>query len=293
MSGTYKRRFGDRREGRLLRSLEAFTKFIPFIMQTRNDANNLFSDSVEVTELDRWLRAKRAEGWKGLGMLHVFVAAYVRTIAARPALNRFVSGQRIYARNSIEVIMAVKRSLTDAGTETMIKAEFEPTDTVFDVYRKLNQKIDEIKADDGSNNTEQVAETLSRLPRLVLRFAIWLIRVGDYFGLLPKSLLDASPFHGSMVVTDLGSLGIPPVNHHLYNIGNVPVFMAFGAKRRAVELDNEGKPVERKYMDYTVTTDERICDGYYFATGFKYMKYYLRNPALLESAPETVEEDVF
>ena len=289
----YKRRIGDRRDGRLLRSLDAFTKFIPFIMKTRNDASNQFMDKVEVTELDRWLRAKRVEGWKGLGMLHVFVAAYVRVVSSRPAVNRFVSGQRIYARNNIEVVMAVKRSLTDDGSETTIKILLDPNDTVFDVYRKMNAKIDEIKADDGEgNNTEQVANALCKLPRIVLRFAIWLLNLLDYFGLLPQSLLDASPFHGSMIVTDLGSLGIPPVYHHIYNFGNLPVFLAFGAKHRDVELDKTGTPVERKYMDYTVVTDERICDGYYFATSFKYFKYYLRNPNLLEAPPETVTDDV-
>ena len=293
MATKYKRRIGDRKEGRLLRSLDAFTKFTPFIMKTRNDASNQFTDKVEVSGLDRWLRAKRLEGWKGLGMLHVFVAAYVRVVASRPAVNRFVSGQRIYARNNIEVVMAVKPSLTDESLEAMIKVPLDPSDTVFDVYRKMNEKIDEVKADDSdSNSTEQAATILGKLPRVLLRFAIWLINFLDYFGLLPQFLLDASPFHGSMIVTDLGSLGIPPVYHHLYNFGNLPVFLAFGAKHRDVELDKAGTPVERKYMDYTVVSDERICDGYYFATAFKYFKYYLRNPELLETPPETVEEDV-
>ena len=293
MATKYKRRFGDRKEGRLLRSLDAFTKFTPFIMKHRNDASNQFTDKVEVSDLDRWLRVKRAEGWKGLGMLHVFVAAYVRVVSSRPAVNRFVSGQRIYARNGIEVVMAVKRSLTTEGSETTIKIPLDPTDTIFDVYRKMNEKIDEIKADDGEgNNTEQVASFLGKLPRVVLRFAIGVINFFDYFGLLPQALLDASPFHGSMIITDLGSLGIPPVYHHIYNFGNLPVFVAFGAKHRELELDKGGQPVERKYMDYTVVSDERICDGYYFATAFKYFKYYLRNPELLETPPESVEDDV-
>ncbi len=293
MATKYKRRIGDRKEGRLLRSLDPLTKFTPFIMKTRNDASNQFTDKVEVSALDRWLRAKRLEGWKGLGMLHVFIAAYVRVVSSRPAVNRFVSGQRIYARNNIEVVMAVKPSLSDESTESMVKILLDPSDTVFDVYRKVNEKIDEVKADDGEGNgTDQTAAILGKLPRVVLRFAIWLINLLDYFGLLPQFLLDVSPFHGSMIVTDLGSLGIPPVYHHIYNFGNLPVFLAFGAKHRDVELDKEGRPVERKYMDYTVVSDERICDGYYFATAFKYFKYYLRNPELLETSPETGEEDV-
>lgn len=290
---TYKRRFGDRKEGRLLRSLEPFYKFTPYIMTKKNDAVNYFADSIEVSEIDRWLREKRAEGYKGMGMLHLFIAAYVRTISQCPGLNRFVSGQKIYARNNIEIVMAVKRALTMDAPETTIKVVLEPTDTVYDVYRKFGAKIDEIKADDGENNTEQVARVLGAMPGLLLKFAIWLISVFDYFGWLPMKLLDASPFHGSMIITDLGSLGIGPIYHHLYNFGNLPVFLAFGAKRRVVELDKTGLPVERKYIDYKAVMDERTVDGIYYAAAFKYIKYYLRNPSALEAAPAEIREDVF
>lgn len=290
---TYKRRMGDRKEGRLLRSLAPFYKFTPYVMSKRNDAMNFFTDSVECTEIDRWLRSKRTEGYKGMGILHLFIASYVRTIAHCPGLNRFVSGQKIYARNNIEVVMTVKRSMTVDAPETTIKVVFDPTDTVFDVYRKLNEKIDEIKADDGENNTEQVAGALCKIPGVFLKFAVWVLNLMDYFGWIPMSLLNASPFHGSMIITDLGSLGIPPIYHHLYNFGNLPVFIAFGAKYRSVELDKTGVPVERKYFDYKVVMDERTIDGMYYATAFKYIKYYLRNPDALELKPKEVREDVF
>lgn len=289
----YKRRFGDRKEGRLLRSLNPFYRIMPYIMVKKNDACNQFTDAVEISDAERWLREKRTEGYKGIGMLHIFIAAYVRTIAHCPGLNRFISGQKIFARRNIEVVMTVKRNMSlDAG-ETTIKVIFEPTDTVFDVYRKFNAKVDEIKANDGDNNTEQVAGALFKLPGLLLKFVVWILNLLDYFGALPQALLDASPFHGSMIVTDLGSLGIPPIYHHIYNFGNLPIFLAFGAKRRAYELDKTGTPVERKYIDYKVVMDERTVDGMYYATAFKYLKYYFKNPAALELPPEEVKEDVF
>ena len=289
----YKRRLGDRKDGRLLRSLNPFCKFIPYIMVKKNDACNQFEDSVEIGEAEAWIRAKRQEGWKGMGMLHLFIASYVRTVSQCPGLNRFIGGQKIFARNNIEVVMAVKKTLTADGDETTIKIIFEPTDTVFDVYRKLNEKIDEIKANDGDNNTEQVAGALIKVPGLILKFAIWFLNLIDYFGLLPQKLLDASPFHGSMIITDLGSLGIPPIYHHLYNFGNLPIFISFGAKRRAFELDKSGVPVERKYVDYKIVVDERTVDGFYYASSLKFLKYYLKNPAALETAPESVKEDIF
>lgn len=289
----YKRRFGDRKEGRQLRSLDPFYKFIPYIMQKKNDACNLFEDSIEVGDAETWLREKRRDGWKGMGMLHVFIAAFVRTCAHCPGINRFISGQKIFARKNIQVVLTVKRAMSSDADETTIKVDLEPTDTVFDVYRKLGEKVEEIKANDGDNNTEQVAGALCKLPGLFLKFALWLINLLDYFDLLPQFVLDASPFHGSMVITDLGSLGIPPVYHHIYNFGNISTFVAFGAKHKAYEMDKTGVVVERKYIDYKVTMDERTVDGLYYANALKYLKYYLKNPAALELPPEQVNEDVF
>lgn len=288
----YKRRFGDRKEGRLVRTFPAYNKFEPFIMKSRNDANIYFNDSLEVTEVDRWLREKRAEGYKGMGMLHLFLAAYVRTVANRPALNRFVSGQRVYARHKVEVLMTVKKAMTDNSEETTIKVNFLQSDTIFDIYRKINEQIDNVKANE-SNGTDKFAEVVSRFPRIIINAVIGIIKAMDYFGWLPQSLLDISPFHGSLIVTDLGSIGIPPVAHHLYNFGNLPCFLAFGVKRHSIEINPEGRVEERKYVDYIVTTDERICDGFYQAGSFKYLKYYLRNPRLLENPPEKVMQDIF
>ena len=128
-----KKRFGDRNDGYRLRTLDPFYNFIPFIMARRSDAWTLFEDAVEITDTDRWLREKRKEGYKGLGYLHLFIAAYVRVVSQRPMVNRFVCGRRIYARNNIEIVMAVRRGMSSDAGETTIKVVFEPTDTVFDV----------------------------------------------------------------------------------------------------------------------------------------------------------------
>ena len=233
MAKNDRRRFGDRKDGRLLRSLPAYTKFMPYIMATRNDALNLYEESMEITDVDRRLRRLRVEGYKGIGFLHFLIAAYIRIVSMLPGLNRYVAGRRIYAGNDITVVMTVKRALSIDATETSIKVHFEPTDTIFDVYRKMNEKIDEVKATEENNNTEDVADALARLPRFLLRFVIQILRILDYFDLLPQSLLEASPFHGSLIITDLGSLRIRPVFHHIYNFGTLPVFIAFGAKRHA------------------------------------------------------------
>lgn len=288
----YRRRTGDRSDGRLLRSLSGFELFIPYVMIHRNDALNYFAENVEISEADRWLRRQRVNGYKGMGFLHVLIAAYIRAVSKYPAMNRFISGRHYYARNDIEVIMTVKKTLELGAPETTIKVHFSPSDTIYDVYRKMNDEIAAVKNSNDSD-AEGFANALKKLPRPIFRFVLWLLRVLDYFGWLKKDWLEISPFHGSMVITDLGSLGIRPVFHHIYNFGNVPVFLAFGAKRKAYEVTRTGTVEMHKYMDFNITLDERICDGHYMASAVKAFKTYAADPAVLENPPEEVVEDVF
>ena len=262
-------------------------------MPTRNDALNYYEQSFEITNADRWFRKQRVNGYKGIGMLHLLIAAYVRACAYLPGLNRFVVGNRVYAHNDIEIVTAVKRSLSIDATETTIKVPFKPTDTIYDVYNKMNEAIDSVKSSDEENGTEEFANKFAALPRVIISFLIWLIRVADYFGLLPKRLLDVSPFHGSMIITDLGSLGIGPIYHHIYNFGTLPVFVSFGAKRHVHELDRHGNVVDRKYVDGKFVLDERTVDGHYYASAFKLINRFIADPSLLEVPPQKVNEDIY
>ena len=292
MATARRRRMGDRKEGRLLRSLPGFSKFIPYIMPQRNDRYLHYEESFEVTALDRMLRKLRVEGYKGIGILHFLIAAYIRGISRMPGINRFVVGRRIYARNNIEVVMTVKRALSIDATETTIKVVFEPTDTILDVYRKMNEKIDEIKSSEENNGTEDVADLIARLPRFLIRFALTVLRVMDYFGWIPQSLLNVSPFHGSMIITDLGSLRIGPIYHHIYNFGTLPAFIAFGTKRHAYELNRRGEMVDRKYVDCKFVLDEGIVDGHYWAQMLLAYRYMFEHPEILLSPPSKVVEDI-
>lgn len=290
---TTRRRMGDRKDGRLLRSLNPFSKFVPFIMPQRVDRLVSYEESFEVSALDRRLRKLRVNGYKGIGILHFLIACHVRTASMLPGVNRFVAGRRVYAHNDISVVMTVKHSLSVDATETTIKVHFQPTDTIFDVYRKMSEKIEEIKTAEQDNNAEEIVGFFARFPRFLLRFAIAVLRALDYYGLLPESLLEASPFHGSMVITDLGSLRIGPVYHHIYNFGTLPVFIAFGAKYHKYEITKKRELVENKYIDTKIVVDEGIVDGHYYSQLLQAYRYMFRHPEILETPPTKVVEDIF
>jgi len=292
MTEKRRRRFGDRKEGRKLRSLPPMNVVSSYIMRDRIGATNYIKDAVEISRVEKYISKKRQEGLKGLGILHVFLATYVRAVSQLPGINRFIGGQKIYARNNIEIALAIKKEMKLDAMETIIKIECSPTDTIYDIYNKLNEQVELNRVQGDASDFDSVARILHYIPGLVLKFAVVILRILDYFDLLPRFLTKLSPFHGSFFITSMGSLGIPPIYHHLYDFGNVPMFVSYGAKRKAYELRKDGTVAERKYIDYTVSTDERICDGHYFATALKFWKDCFRHPEILDTPPETVVEDI-
>jgi hypothetical protein len=286
-----RRRFGDRYDGRLLRSLDPLYQLIPYIMRTRGDSQNFFEDRIDVSAVEEWLRGQRAAG-RNLSFLHVFIAAYVRVISQRPRMNRFVAGNRIYARNEILVSFALKKRLREDSPETVVKLKFAPTATVFEVAKDVEAAVSTNKAAAAENDTDATARLFTLMPGIVIRFAVWLLTFLDARGLMPKVLNRVSPFHTSVFVTDLGSIGIKPIYHHLYEFGTTSVFLAFGSKERERVMDDDGNVTVRRSIGFKVTTDERIADGYDFVYAFKYFTWLFRHPEELEAPPASVVEDV-
>ena len=292
--GKYHPTWGDRIDGRKIRTLAPMAQITAYFQWERNICSNLFEESFEITNIDRYIRQKRREGLKDFGITHVLLAAYVRGVAKYPQLNRFINGQKVYSRGEdIQYCMVIKKEMDVDSPDTSIKVHLTPHDTAADVYRKLNAAVEGVKAtQELDSSLDGLIMLLNLIPSIALKFLVWLLKLLDYFGLLPKFLLELSPFHGSMFFTSMGSLGIPPIYHHLYDFGNIPCFGAFGMKRKALEVQEDGTVVQKKYVDVKFVLDERICDGFYYATFFKYYKRLLAHPEVLDNPPETVVQDI-
>lgn len=293
VDGKYHPTWGDRKDGRRIRTLEPISVIANYIMPTRNGASNFVRDSVEITELERYIRKKRAEGMSDFGITDAFLAAFVRTVAKYPGANRFLSGQRVYSRDEdIQFCMVVKKEMSTSGSESIMKLHLTPFDTADDVYEKFHTAVNKIRSTPLDSNFDNTAKYLTYIPGVLLKFTIWLLKTLDYFGMLPKFLLEVSPFHSSIFFTSMGSLGIPPIVHHLYNFGNMPIFCAFGAKRKEEELLPDGRVVTKKYIDYTFNTDERTVDGFYYAELLRYFRKLIRHPDVLDEKPQEVIRDI-
>ena len=282
------------KEGRRVKTLPPMSYVMPYIMKTRNTSMNYIKDAIDIEKAEAYIRKKRQEGLSSFGMLHIFLAVYARTVSQKPGINRFIRGQKIYTRDHIEVMMTIKKEMTLESPDTCIKFYMSPGDTADTIYHNFNKLVEENKAKSGNGESsfDSTARILTYIPGVMLRFTVGFLRFIDYFGLLPRFLTHISPFHASLAITSMGSLGIPPIYHHLYDFGNVPVFLSFGPKQRKLEIQPDGQIAEKRFISYTAVTDERICDGFYYSTAFKTLKSIMRNPFQLDERPKEVFYDV-
>ncbi|MBR1802534.1 MAG: 2-oxo acid dehydrogenase subunit E2 [Clostridia bacterium] len=282
--------FGHRSDGVELKNISPEFKIIPSLMTERDDSQVFFNQDIVVTPIENYINKKAEEGYK-FTYMDVIFAAVLRIIAKRPRLNRFVINGRIYARNSITISLTIKKSLSDEADESNLKIPFDGTETIFEVRDKIEKLIEENKSDPADNNsTDKTAKIISMIPTCFIKLVVWMIKKLDKHGYLPKALIKVSPFHTSAYITNVGSLGINSIYHHLYNFGTTSMFFAMGKRKKSyVYEDDEIK--EEKCINIAFVGDERICDGYYYAHSFRQLCKYLAKPELLEKPGELVLDD--
>lgn len=275
-----------RKDGKRVRGADAMYTLIPYIMKHRYDAMNMIEVDIPIAAMQAYLNRKRSEGVP-MSHLGVVLAGYLRTVAEFPLLNRFVVNKRIYARNEFPVAMVVLKPGETEGT--MSKMRFEPGDDIFTVHRKMNEYIEKNRQVGDTNATDDLMRRLLSVPGLA-NVGVGLFKLLDRYGLLPKSLIDASPFHASLVITNLASIRTNHIFHHLYEFGTSSVFIALGNMREVARRTRDGISFERS-LPMGVVTDERICSGSYFARAFRRFRQYLLDPSLLEGPPAVVNSD--
>ncbi len=281
-----------RPDGRLVKTIPPIQKIMPYIMKTRTDSMNTYDDTFDCAAMDSYIKEKEAEGIK-MTYMHILIAGVVRMIALRPQLNRFVMNGRVYTRDKIYVSFVVHPKLCDGDAETTIKLEFEGTETILEIAETINRRVkEETTAREGENGTDKLARVLTNIPGPVIRFAVNTLMWMDRHNLLPKAIIDLSPFHTSFFITNLKSLGINYIFHHVYEFGTTGLFFAIGKEQNHVALDKDGNICNEKRMGWGLVTDERFCDGLYFALSLRQLRKFMKNPKILETPLEAKVEDV-
>ena len=291
-----KRRWGDRGDGYRVRNLDPMTMVEPFIMRTRTDSWVLFEDDVEISATQDFIYRMRKEEIPGLTLYHIVFAAIVRAMTDIPELNRFVVNRRIYARNEIKASMVVMKSMTKESERSVITPRFQMEDTLREIVARIREQAEPIKEKDeedkAKNDTEWFERLLCALPGWLLKIVIGLVVFLDNHRMLPKMLIDLSPFHSSFFITNMGSIGVAPVFHHIYELGTVSIFGALGGKEVRYELDKDGNAVRKLYLKLRFVVDERATDGLIYAEAFRKIKKLIAKPEVLMEVSKKMKHDV-
>lgn len=268
-----------RADGRKVREgLSAIERAIPYIMPKRVDAQNYVTEYVDEEAIRGYIREVRRVKGVRLSRMAVLIAAYYLSARRHPYINRFVVNSRIYQRNHFCVSFVMLKSDTDGkGIQTTVKVFLEPGDNVFTINEKISALIEENSRPVNRNNTDKFAAFMFSIP-LLPKLVLGLARLLDHFGLLPRFVIDLSPFHTSMFITNLASIQTSSIYHHIYEFGTTSVFVSMG---KSVPNFLTGE-LKSKLIPIKVVMDERICTGHDYALFYKTMRRFLKNPALLE-----------
>ena len=287
--------FGHRSDGKKVKHMNIIDKAEPFFMPQRIDAVNYTTIKVPCEKLDEFI-ARERRGGTSYSYMHIVIATLVRILYIRKKLNRFIMRGSIYQRNYISVSMDIKKKLEEEGESLTLKFMFTGRESIKEVKEIVDGEIAKNMSDDTVHATTKTVGKLVKLPDFMFRWAMAFIRWFDKHGMLTKKLINASPFHTSCFLTNLKSIKLGHIYHHLYNFGTTTIFVSMGKERMEPYIENNKEIKIGKFMNLGMSLDERVADGLYMGKSLKLCNDILANPeTLLTSLPEdgTIPKKMF
>ena len=282
--------FGHRFDGKRIRDIDPIVQMTPYLMPQRCDAQVFLDHKLDFEKLSRYIAQKAKEGQK-LTFLQVIAAAYVRAVSQHPEINRFIFNKQYFSRNNCSISYTVLKDAQDFNSpEVTVRVQFDPTDTVFDVRDRMNDAVEKARATEDGDFVIRLAKAVLAVPGLTTAIVAF-VRFLDKYGIAPKVLLTELPFYSGLFVSNNASIGLHHVWHHIYNWGNVSLFMVLGTVLKEASVDTEGKARMRRWLPLGITADERVCSGAHYAAFFADVMHSLANPEELEVPPESVKYD--
>lgn len=278
-----KRRWGDRKDGRLIRDIDALHIINAYIQPNRADNEAYISERIDLTKINEYI-ARKNQGDVGTlpyTVFHVIAAALAKTVVLRPKMNRFIQNKRIYHRNEITLSFVIKKKFNDEAEEALAFVKCDEHSTIESLHNELVKQVTSFRKE-AKDNTTDVMDSLKKIPRPILSLIMKILVALDKRGKVPAALGKTDPLYATVFISNLGSIGLKCGYHHLSNWGTNSMFVVVGKKELKPFYDSEGNITMREALDLGLTIDERIADGYYYAKTVKLLKYLLQNPELLE-----------
>lgn len=285
---------GDRKDATRVRDADTMHKFLPFLMPNRADNEAVMTELIDLAPIQAYIDQKNSENpaFK-YTFFHVISAALAKTIALRPKLNRFYSGHRLYQRRDISLSFVVKKEFSDNGDEGLAIVCIDPAgDSPLSQLRaQVESIIHKVRDQKQTDGTTDAMDKLLQMPRPILRFAMRFLRFLEYHGWYPRALMNEDPYYTSVFISNLGSIHMHANYHHLANWGTNSIFAIIGEKKKFPVYWDDGCVEIQSCVPLSLTVDERIADGYYYAQSIQLLLRLLRHPDLLDLPTAELPEE--
>ncbi len=285
-----KRRFGDRKDGTLIRDLDGMHFITPLIYPNRCDNEAYISERIDLGPINAFLAQKNAQPSDfPYTLFHVILAALVKTVTLRPKLNRFIANKNFYQRREISAAFVVKKLFSDDAGEALAVVHATDDSTLTSLHEDIFRQISSCRSDKVDASTDNM-NLFNRMPRFLGKFIVWILTRLDIHGWIPASIIETDPYYCTMVLSNLGSIRLRSGYHHLTNWGTCSLFCIIGEKKMTPVFQPDGTYEMRETLDLGLTIDERLADGYYYSKSIRLLRHLLEHPELLElPAAQTVE----
>jgi hypothetical protein len=257
---------------------------IPYLMKGRNESVVYYEQILDLAAAQPFIQKWNAAHDQKITPFHLVMAACAKALHARPGLNRFVSGGRIYQRNDCTISFAAKKQFSDDAPLVTVKVPFGGDEPLEETVRKIHASVGEGRSDKERAVDKEVKLALL-LPGFLLKFVVGLLMFLDRWNLMPAFMIRNDPMYASLFCANLGSVGIDRVWHHLYEYGTVSLFCVIGESKPRVVPGPDGQPVLRDTLRLRFSFDERINDGFYCAASLAIVRDYVENPELFITQP--------
>ena len=272
-----------RKDAVLLNDPDPFHSIVPYVMPKRTEAEVSSEVTFDITELLSFIKKHNEEQGTNYKLFHCICMAIAKTIYHRPKMNIFIAGRKFWQRNDITLSFVAKQKFADEAQETLMTLK---VDGDMDLDRVSKIILGDVKKarNSGTNSLDKTMELVGKLPRFVLEIFFWILSRMEYHGIYPEDLAKGDPNYTTCLLSNLGSIGADNCYHHLSNFGTNSMMGTIGTMYK-----EEG----RDKVKMTITLDERIADGFYFAKSLKLLKYILEHPEMLTSkVSDPVPEDI-
>lgn len=281
-----KRRRGDRKDGYWVRETDSMHAIMPYMLPNRTDNEAFLTETIDMTKVIEYIDNKNADGPEfKYTFFHFLAAAIAKTIVLRPKMNRFYSGHRLYDRKDILLSFTVKKKFVDSSEEALAIVKIDQDSEIapiVQVYEQVKKIVYSVRKENKTDGSTEKMDILMKLPRPIMRFVVRILRWLEYHGKYPKSLMKDDPYYSTVFLSNLGSIKMSADYHHLANWGTNSIFAIIGEMKPMPFYGEDGSVTVKKGLTLSMTIDERIADGFYFANSIKILRKLVENPTLID-----------